>query len=500
VVPALAETEFGVPRNSFVLLSAFVVAFGLVKGVMNFVAGRLSERIGRQRVLLLGWAVALPIPLMIWYAPDWSWIVAATILLGINQGLTWSMTQTAKLDITRLEERGLTMGLNEFAGYLGVALAGVATAYLASLMGAREGLLLFGMTVIVLALALTQLWVKDTRPWALAEAARHQPGAINAIRPRYPVDVSVQPGTWEIFTLMSWRDKRLMALSQAGLVEKFVDALVWVFYPVFLYRQGVSLPNVGWIIGAYGFVWGGAQLYTGRLSDRIGRHRPNLWGMWLCGAGVVLMVLGQGISWWVTSAAISGFGMALLYPNLSAAVADIAHPSWRGSAIGIYRFWRDLGYGIGGWDWALQRIFPARWRLPSGSLPCPCSPPARYSGGGGRKPIRASTRLVACNRPLTHERSCLPRLQRHHASRAGGGAGHSCLRVGGVWQSILQPRTWPTGCGTHPGCPPVGGATDRRRRARDCLHRLRHRSQQPGAAWSGAGLAHHPAAPGHQRR
>ena len=347
VVPALAESDFGVPKNSFVLLSSFVVAFGLVKGVMNFIAGRLSERIGRKRVLLMGWLVALPIPVMIWFAPSWSWVVAATVLLGVNQGLTWSMTQTSKLDITRLEERGLTLGLNEFSGYVGVALAGIATAYMASLFGARQGILIFGMAVIILALVLTQLWVKDTLPWAKAEAAKHAPGAAQALRPRYPQGVSANPSTREIFTLMSWRDKRLMALSQAGMVEKFVDALVWIFYPVFLYQKGVSLPNVGWIIGFYGFMWGGSQLFTGRLSDRVGRQRLNVWGMWICGAGVAAMMLGDGVVWWAASAAVSGFGMALLYPNLSAAVADIAHPSWRGSAIGIYRFWRDLGYGIG---------------------------------------------------------------------------------------------------------------------------------------------------------
>ncbi len=347
VIPALAESDFGVPKNSFVLLSSFVVAFGLVKGTMNFVAGRLSERIGRKHVLMLGWVVALPIPVMIWYAPSWNWVVAATVLLGVNQGLTWSMTQTAKLDITRLEERGLTLGLNEFSGYVGVALAGILTAYMATAFGARQGLLIFGLTIIALALVLTQLWVKDTRPWAKAEAARHAPGAEQTLRPRYPEGISDKASTKELFILMSWRDKRLMALSQAGLVEKFVDALVWIFYPVFLYQKGVSLPNVGWIIGFYGFAWGGSQLFTGRLSDRIGRHRPNVWGMWICGTGVAAMMLGDGVAWWATSAAISGFGMALLYPNLSAAVADISHPAWRGSAIGIYRFWRDLGYGIG---------------------------------------------------------------------------------------------------------------------------------------------------------
>jgi MFS family permease len=268
-------------------------------------------------------------------------------LLGVNQGLTWSMTQTSKLDITRLDERGLTLGLNEFAGYVGVALAGVLTAYLATRFGARLGLMAFGLSTIILALLLTQFWVRDTLPWAKAEAARHAQGAVQTLRPRYPSHVSPSPSTWEIFTLMSWRDKRLLALSQAGLVEKFVDALVWVFYPVFLYQKGVSLTAVGWIIGIYGLVWGGSQLLTGRLSDRIGRHRPNVWGMWICGAGVAAMVLGDSVAWWTTSAAVSGFGMALLYPNLSAAIADISHPAWRGSAIGIYRFWRDLGYGIG---------------------------------------------------------------------------------------------------------------------------------------------------------
>jgi len=348
VVPALAESDFGVPKTSFMLLTAFVVAFGFVKGVMNFVAGRLSEHLGRKRVLLLGWIVALPIPLMIWYAPNWNWVVAATVLLGVNQGLTWSMTQTAKLDITRMQERGLTLGLNEFAGYAGLALAGIATAWLTTQLDARTSLLLFGMTVVTAGLVLTHLWVVETLPWSKAEAIQHSTGIqLNKVNPRYPTNISSNPSTWEVFTLMSWRDRRLYALSQAGLVEKFVDALVWIFYPIYLYQKGLSLTEVSSIIGIYGLTWGVSQLYTGRLSDRIGRHEPSIWGMWLCGAGVAMMISGNGVLWWSISAAVSGFGMALLYPNLSAAVADIAHPNWRGSAIGIYRFWRDLGYGIG---------------------------------------------------------------------------------------------------------------------------------------------------------
>ena len=347
VVPALAESEFGVPRDSFMLLMAFVVAFGFVKGSLNFVAGRISERLGRKKVLLFGWITALPIPLIILYAPNWNWIVFATILLGINQGFTWSMTQTSKLDITRGDQRGLTIGLNEFSGYVGVAIAGIITGHLAVAYGAREGLLIFGMTVIALAILATLAWVKDTLPWALAEGRRHAAAGAAGPTPRYPLNISNTPTTLEIFTLMSWRDRRMAALSQAGLVEKFVDALVWVFYPVFLYQQGLSLAQLGWVVGIYGFVWGGSQLLTGKLSDHLGRKIPIVSGMWICAAGVGMMLLGSGMLWWSISAAITGLGMALLYPTLSAAVSDIAHPNWRGSAIGIYRFWRDLGYGIG---------------------------------------------------------------------------------------------------------------------------------------------------------
>ncbi|MAN76516.1 MAG: MFS transporter [Rhizobiales bacterium] len=339
VVPALAESEFGLERGSFVLLSAFVIAFGVVKGVLNFVAGRLSERIGRKKVLVLGWLIALPIPVMIALAPNWNWIVAATGLLGVNQGLCWSMAQTSKLDLTRPNQRGVVIGLNEFSGYVGVGLAGIITGYAATLMGPREGLLSFGLIVIGLGLVLSAFFVRDTLPWAHAEAKS--------------AAATAPLSTWEVFALMSWRDRRLAAISQAGLVEKFVDALVWVIYPVFLFARGLSLPEIGWVVGMYGMVWGGSQLLTGPLSDKIGRHWPNVSGMWICGAGVAMMVLGEGIAWWSFSAAVSGLGMALLYPNLSAAVADIAAPAWRGSAIGIYRFWRDLGYAIGALGFAL---------------------------------------------------------------------------------------------------------------------------------------------------
>jgi len=346
VVPALAESEFGVASGSFMMLTAFVVAFGFVKGTLNFAAGRLAERIGRRKVLLLGWLVAIPIPFMILFAPSWGWIVAATVLLGINQGLCWSMTQTAKMDITRADERGFTMGMNEFSGYVGVAVAGIITAYLAISLGPRMGLAVFGMVVIALGILLVLTSVRETHNWAKAESSRHHSQSA-APKAKLPIGISDTPTSWEVFILMSWGDKRMAAFSQAGLVEKFVDALVWVFYPVFLYQQGLGLAAIGWVVGVYGFVWGGSQFATGRLSDHIGRLKPIIWGMWLCGAGVALTLMGNGILWWSFTAAITGIGMALLYPNLSAAVADISHPNWRSSAIGIYRFWRDVGYGIG---------------------------------------------------------------------------------------------------------------------------------------------------------
>ena len=271
------------------------------------------------------------------------------MLLGVNQGLCWSMTQTSKLDFTRADQRGLTLGLNEFAGYVGVALAGIVTAYAAECLGRAAGASgLWHGVVIALALVLTLVWVKDTLPWAKSEAARHKAGGadgcLSSALPARRGRPSHDMGGVRADVMAR---QAACAVSQAGLVEKFVDALVWVILPVFLIARGVSLPDIGWIVGWYGLVWGGSQLFTGRLSDHVGRLWPNVLGMWICGAGVAMIVLGQGAVWWSVSAAVTGFGMALLYPNLSAAVADITPPTWRGSAIGIYRFWRDLGYGIG---------------------------------------------------------------------------------------------------------------------------------------------------------
>jgi len=347
VVPALAESEFGVPAGSFTLLMAFVVSFGFVKGAMNFVSGRVSEKVGRRKVLIWGWLIALPIPFIFLYAPSWNWIVAANVLLGINQGFAWSMTVTSKLDIVRPEQRGVATGFNEFAGYGGVALAGLITGYLASDFDPRWSLFVFGLSVILLALVSALLFSRETVHWARAESAAHKAGTHEGPRPRFPSNVSEHPSTKEIFTLVSFRHKTFMALSQAGCVEKFVDALVWGFFPVYLHAKGLSLIDIGWIVGVDGFVWGGSRLWTGPLSDAIGRKWPIVIGMWICAVGVAATLFVDGLTAWSLTAAFTGVGMALLYPTLIAAIGDISHPNWRGSSLGVYRFWRDLGYGIG---------------------------------------------------------------------------------------------------------------------------------------------------------
>jgi MFS family permease len=347
VVPALAESEFGVPADSFTLLMAFVVSFGFVKGAMNFVSGRMSERVGRRRVLIWGWIVALPIPFIFLYAPSWNWVIAANILLGINQGFAWSMTVTSKLDIVRPDQRGVATGFNEFAGYGGVALAGLITGYLASDFDPRASLFVFGLTVIIMALLAALLFSRETVHWARAESAAHKAGTHDGPLPRFPANVSEHPSMQEVFTLVSFRHRTFVALSQAGCVEKFVDALVWGFFPVYLHSRGVSLIDIGWIVGVYGFTWGGSQLWTGPLSDAIGRKWPIVIGMWTCAAGITATLYAEGMTAWSMTAAVTGVGMALLYPTLIAAVGDISHPNWRATSLGVYRFWRDLGYGIG---------------------------------------------------------------------------------------------------------------------------------------------------------
>lgn len=334
VIPGLAEQEFGLGGQQFFLLTTFVVTFGAVKALMNLFAGRLSDRFGRKKVLIAGWALALPIPLLLLYAPNWSWVVFATALLGVNQGLCWSMTLNSTLDLARLSQKGLVNGLNEFSGYAAVGLAGILTAWLVEIYGARQGLFLFGSVVIVAGLLIALLFIKETRPWALA----HLPTQTTSTPP---------PSLAQAFLYASWQNRRLLALNQAGLVEKFTDALVWIILPVWFVAQNLTLVQGSSIVGVYALVWGASQLITGPASDRIGRKPLIVGGMWLCGIGVLMLVLTHTPWLWTLEAGLIGFGMAMLYPTLGAAVADISPPAQRGTLLGVYRFWRDFGYAIG---------------------------------------------------------------------------------------------------------------------------------------------------------
>ncbi len=349
VIPGLADTEFGLGGQQFLLLTSFVVVFGAVKAVMNLLAGRFSDRYGRKRVLIAGWLIAIPIPFMILYAPGWNWIVAATFLLGINQGLCWSMTINSKLDLARLDQKGLINGINEFSGYAAVAIAGVVTAYLVDIMGARQGLFVFGGMVILLGLLLAIISIRETMPWA---EAHHINEALTVGETE-----SEQASLAKMFIQASWHDKTLLALNQAGLVEKFTDALVWIFLPVYFLSQNLSLLEGSAIISVYAMVWGGSQLITGPLSDKIGRKTLIVGGMWMCGIGVLIIPFTHSVLLWTVEAGMIGIGMAMLYPTLGAAVADFSPARQRGTLLGVYRFWRDFGYAVG----ALTMGLVAQW-------------------------------------------------------------------------------------------------------------------------------------------
>ena len=346
VVPVLAEDEFAIGSSSVIL--SFVVSFGIVKALLNLHGGRLSESWGRKPVMVFGWLVAVPIPLIIMWAPNWWWIVFANLLMGVNQGLAWSMTVTSKMDLVGSKWRGLATGINEFAGYSGVATTALVTGYLAAAYGLRPAPFYFGLAVILSALGIAVALTKETIHHARHEADVQDARQISSSAS--PAETSAprrQPTFFDIFKLTTWGDPAMFAVSQAGLVHKFADVLVWVSFPLFFKAQGLDVGQIGLVVGVYGFTWGFLQLGTGTLTDKIGRKWPIVAGLFLCGAGVWVTVVVSGISLWITAAAVIGVGMALLYPSLLAAVGDIAHPRWRGTSLGVFRMWRDSGYAFG---------------------------------------------------------------------------------------------------------------------------------------------------------
>lgn len=340
VLPLIAEKDFGIASKSVIL--SFIVSFGVVKAFTNLLAGRYSDIIGRKRLLIVGWLFALPVPLLIIWAPTWSWVAAANVLLGINQGLCWSTTVIMKIDLVGPARRGFAMGLNEFAGYGAVALSAMASGYLASFYGLRPVPFYLGIAFAASGLLLS-LIVRDTTAHALEEARLHVAGAVAA------------PPFRDVFAQTSYRDPTLFACSQAGLINNLNDGMVWGLFPLLFASYGTDLGRIGVLAAVYPAVWGLSQLATGTLSDRLGRKWMIAAGMWVQAVGIWLVVwaprMGQAekkLFWsWMSGAVLLGLGTALVYPTLLAAIGDVVHPGWRASAVGVYRFWRDSGYAVG---------------------------------------------------------------------------------------------------------------------------------------------------------
>jgi MFS family permease len=337
VLPLLATDEFGL--TAFTATLTFIAAFGIVKAVTNFVAGTLSDRVGRKPVLVAGWLIGLPVPLLLIWAPTWGWVIGANVLLGINQGLTWSTTVIMKIDLVGPTRRGLAMGLNEAAGYGAVAVTALATGYLAEHAGLRPAPFLLGLAYAGLGLGLSVLFVRETRGHVEIETAQHPVTDGGA-----PVEVLT---TREVALLTSWRDRSLSAASQAGLVNNLNDGLAWGLFPIFFAEAGLSVGRIGVLAAIYPAVWGLGQLATGGLSDRIGRKPLIVWGMVLQGAALATIALTEGFAAWSVGAALLGAGTAMVYPTLLAAIGDVAHPSWRARSVGVYRLWRDAGFAVG---------------------------------------------------------------------------------------------------------------------------------------------------------
>jgi MFS family permease len=336
VLPLLGHDTFHV--EAFTAGLAFILAFGAVKAVTNLVAGTLADRCGRKPILVIGWLVGLPIPLLLIWAPSWAWIIVANVLLGVNQGLTWSTTVIMKIDLAGPKRRGFAMGLNEAAGYGAVAVTALATGFLAAHYGLRPAPFFLGIAYAGLGLGLSALFVRETHGHARDEASRHMENSTQLRQ-----DLS----TRQVFVLTSFRERSLSAVSQAGMVNNLNDGMAWGLFPLLFARGGLSIAAIGILAALYPAVWGVGQLATGALSDRLGRKWLIATGMWVQALAIAVIAVTEGFAPWAVGSILLGVGTAMVYPTLLAAIGDVAHPHWRASSVGVYRFWRDAGFALG---------------------------------------------------------------------------------------------------------------------------------------------------------
>jgi MFS family permease len=340
VLPLLGEREFGLKAYTAGL--TFIVVFGVAKAATNYFAGTLSDRHGRKPVLVAGWIVAIPVPLLLIWAPTWGWVIFANVLLGISQGLTWSTTVVMKIDLVGPGRRGLAMGLNEAAGYGAVAITALVTGYLADSYGLRPAPFLLGVAFASLGLGLSTFLVRETREHARLEAAQHVARADG----RHD-HLHGQLSDRQVFVQTSFREPALSSASQAGLVNNLNDGLAWGLFPILFAGAGLSVGRIGVLAALYPAVWGVGQLFTGALSDRWGRKWLIAGGMGVQAVALGLVALGDSFAAWAIAAMLLGAGTAMVYPTLLAAIGDVAHPSWRARSVGIYRLWRDGGFAVG---------------------------------------------------------------------------------------------------------------------------------------------------------
>jgi MFS family permease len=331
ILPLMGTRIFGLAGVASVL--TFLVAFGVTKAMTNLAAGLLADRYGRRPVLVAGWLAGVPVPPLLIWAPSWEWVVAANVLLGINQGLTWSVAVMMKIDLVGPARRGLALGLNEAAGYSAVAVTALATGFIADRAGLRPAPFLLGLAAAIAGLALSALAIRETREYVSLEHGL--------------VERAAQPSWRAVVLRTSFGDRSLSAASQAGLVNNLNDGMAWGLLPLYYAAAGLSLTEIATLAAAYPLTWGTSQLATGALSDRIGRKGLIVGGLLLQGAAIAAIAGASGFWLWFVACVALGLGTAMVYPTLLAAVADVADPVWRGSALGVYRMWRDLGFAAG---------------------------------------------------------------------------------------------------------------------------------------------------------